>query len=421
MASDQTDNTIQRTGVACQICGHSGLARLLDLGYQPLCNDYLPANEAPAPRTFYPLCVYYCEKCSLAQLGHVIPTEETFGDQYTYLTGSSKTLVEYYGALAQQLKQRFNLNTGDVVVEIGSNDGTFLKSFRSLGLNPLGIEGSPQALAISQNEGIPTIDRFFGTGSAKSVKERLPQGSKIKLVVAMNVLAHTDNVNELLAELAELMDEDTVFVSSCHWLIALIRNFEFDTIYHEHLRYYTMRSLMGVLRRQGLHVFDAELTDFYGGSVLGYAKLQKLPATKGLTAILEQEEHINVPESLTDMKNTLIQNKSRLLELLANLKTSGKRVIGVGAPMKASTLLNFYGITPDLVEYIAEVNELKVGTLVPGVQIPVIHEDAVFEDPPDYAILLSWNMASHLIRNYRANGFKGKFIMPVPEPEVIND
>jgi hypothetical protein len=394
---------------------------LLDLGYQPLCNDYLPANEAPTSRIFYPLCIYYCESCSLAQLGYVIPTEDTFGEQYTYLTGSSKSLIEYYDGLAEQLSQQFDLSPGDVVVDIGSNDGTFLKSLRSQGLNPLGIEGSPQAAAISIKEGIPTISRFFGVGSAKEVKERLPQGAKIKLVIAMNVLAHTDNINEFLTELKELMDEDTIFISSSHWLIALIRNFEFDTIYHEHLRYYTMHSLMGLLERHGLHMFDGELTDFYGGSILGYSKLQSLPHTERLNEILNQEDQTDVSESLIGMKNTLIKNKSRLLTMLVDLKASGKRVIGVGAPMKASTLLNFYGITPDLVEYIAEVNELKVGTLVPGVQIPVIHEDAVFEDPPDYAILLSWNMATPIIRNYRENGFKGKFIMPVPVPEVIDD
>jgi hypothetical protein len=416
-----TNSVIQGPPIICQSCGADGLTNLLDLGYQPLCNDYLPASGAPSSRTFYPLCVYYCQKCSLAQLGYVIPTKDTFGEQYTYLTGSSKSLIEYYEALADQLKDQFSLQPGDSVVEIGSNDGTFLKPFQALGLNTLGIEGSPQAAAISVKEGIPTIDRFFGTGSVEAARQRLPQGSKIKLVIAMNVLAHTDNINDFVAEITALMDEDTIFISSCHWLVALIQNFEFDTIYHEHLRYYTMHSLIGVLERHGLHIFDGEITDFYGGSILGYAKLQQLPPTSGLTDILEQEDQIDVPGSLTHMKNTLIQNKSRLLSMLVDLKQDGKRVIGVGAPMKASTLLNFYGITPDLVEYIAEVNELKVGTLVPGVQIPVIHEDRVFEDPPDYAILLSWNMAKPIIRNYRANGFKGKFIMPVPEPEVIND
>ena len=176
MGSDLGGNVIEGIGVTCQICGYGNLESLLDLGYQPLCNDYLSANDAPSSRTFYPLCVYYCEKCSLAQLGYVIPTEETFGEQYTYLTGSSRTLVEYYEALAQQLNQRFNLSSGDVVVEIGSNDGTFLKAIRSQGLSPIGIEGSPQAAAVSMKEGIPTIDRFFGAGSANAVKKTASAG-----------------------------------------------------------------------------------------------------------------------------------------------------------------------------------------------------------------------------------------------------
>ena len=405
----------------CQVCKKPGLERLLDLGYQPLCNDFLPSTQAPSAHTFYPLCMYYCTWCSLAQLGYVIPTENAFGEQYTYLTGSSRTLVDYYNALAQQLNDQFNLSPGDVVVEIGSNDGTFLKALQEFGLAVLGVEGSPQASSVSLKGGIPTIDRFFGTDSAKAIKDQLPQGSKIKLVIAMNVLAHTDNINEFLAEIKELMGQDAVFITSCHWLIELIRKFEFDTIYHEHLRYYTLHSLMQVLEQHGVYIFDAEITEFYGGSILGYSKVDSQPRSSRLTDILIQENQVNVPESLTEMKNTLIKNKSKLLAMLIDLKMAGKRVIGIGAPMKASTLLNFYGITPDLVEYIAEVNELKVGTVVPGVRIPVIHENRVFDDPPDYAILLSWNMASHIIQNYRNMGYTGKFIMPVPEPEVIDE
>jgi len=409
------------TTLQCQVCHASELETLLDLGYQPLCNEFLPQSDAPSPHTFYPLCVYYCHICSLAQLGYVIPTEDTFGEQYTYLTGSSRTLIDYYDALAEQLYSQFKLSPGDSIVEIGSNDGTFLKSLKSHGLNVLGVEGSPQSAALALKENLPTIDSFFGTGSAKKIRGRLPSGSKIKLIIAMNVLAHTDNINEFLSEIQDLMDEETIFISSCHWLVALIRNFEFDTIYHEHLRYYTMHSLMHLLEQYGLHAFDAEVTEFYGGSILGYSKMQSQPPSDRLSKILAEEDEVDVPASLTDMKDTLIHNKSKLLAMLIELKLAGKRVIGVGAPMKASTLLNFYGITPDLVEYIAEVNELKVGTVVPGVRVPVIHEDKVFEDPPDYAILLSWNMAKHIIRNYRANGYKGKFIMPVPDPEVIDE
>lgn len=407
-------------GVQCQVCNRSGLKPLLDLGYQPLCNDFLPSTETAKPQTFFPLCLYYCDPCSLVQLGYVIPTEETFGEQYTYLTGSSRSLVEYYEALAKQLMDQLDLKPGDVVVEMGSNDGTFLKHLQAFGLEVLGIEGSPKAASLAIEAGIPTIDKFFGAGSGKTVKERLPAGSKIKLVIAMNVLAHTDNIGEFLGELQGFMDEDSVFISSSHWLIELIRKSEFDTIYHEHLRYYTMHSLTKILEQHGLHIYDGEVTDFYGGSIIGYSKISPEPPTDRLKDILAQEDEIDVPQSLIDMKTTLIKNKSKLLAMLQGFKAENKRIIGVGAPMKASTLLNFYGITPDLLDYVAEVNELKVGTVVPGVRIPVIHEDFVFEDQPDYAILLSWNMATPIIRNYRKMGYKGKFIMPVPVPEVIH-
>ena len=181
-----------------------------------------------------------------------------------------------------------------------------------------------------------------------------------------------------------------------------------------------MHSLTKILEQQGLYIYDGEVTDFYGGSIIGYSKIRPEPPTDRLKDILDQEVQIDVQESLIDMKATLIKNKSNLLAMLQGFKSENKRIIGVGAPMKASTLLNFYGITPDLLDYIAEVNELKVGTVVPGVRVPVIHEDFVFEDQPDYAILLSWNMAAPIIRNYRKMGYKGKFIMPVPDPEVIH-
>jgi hypothetical protein len=421
MSGATISNKLDSAEISCQGCDNSGLEPLLDLGYQPLCNDFLPTTSALSAQTFYPLCLYHCSGCSLVQLGYVIPTTEAFGEQYTYLTGSSRSLVEYYVALAERLKNEYHLEPGDVVVEMGSNDGTFLKALKAYGLNVLGVEGSTQAAALALADDIPTIDRFFGKGSTEEIKERLPQGSKIRLVIAMNVLAHTDNINEFVGELNELMDEDTVFLSSSHWLIELIRKLEFDTIYHEHLRYYTMHSLMTVLERHGLYVYDAEVTDFYGGSIMGYAKKIPQPPSNRLSDILNQEDEVDVKESLILMKNTMIKNKARLLSMLIDLKTNGKRVIGIGAPMKASTLLNFYGITPDLLEYVAEVNQLKVGTVVPGVRIPVVHEDQVFEDPPDYAVLLTWNMARYIIPNYRKMGYNGKFIMPVPEPEVIDE
>lgn len=403
----------------CQGCGAVGLERILDLGYQPLCNEFMPAGDAPRPQTFYPLCLCFCHKCSLAQLDYVIPTVETFGDQYTYLTGSSDSLIKYYSEMADKLKEKFNLQSGDTVVEIGSNDGTFLKAFRSLGMNVLGIDGATVSSGIAMADDIPVIQQFFGQGSAATIRERLPTGTSVRLILAMNVLAHTDNINEFLAEATKLMDPDTVFVSQSHWLADLARKYEFDTIYHEHLRYYTLKSLTSLFHSHGLGIEDAEVTDFYGGSILTFAKKSAGSRSERLMSILAEEEQVDVIQSLRNLKQVLITNRVRLLSLLVDLRNSQKRVAGIGAPMKASTLLNFYGVTSDLVEYIGEVNQFKIGTVVPGVRIPVVDEEILFQEQPDYALILSWNMADFLIPKFRSRGYKGKFIIPVPQVEVI--
>lgn len=405
--------------LVCQVCGSGGLERLLDLGYHPLCNEFSPAGDAPGPQMFYPLCVCFCHQCSLAQLDYVVPTEVAFGDQYTYLTGSSESLIKYYSELARKLVDKFSLRAGDTVIEIGSNDGTFLKAFQALGLDVLGIDGARKSSDIALADGVPVIQQFFSQGITPAVQERLKPGSRIGLILAMNVLAHTADINDLLAGVTQLMEPGTVFVSQSHWLAALTRNFEFDTIYHEHLRYYTLKSLMRLFERHGLGIEDAEITDFYGGSILAYAKNQGSGTSEALRSILAEEDEADVVQSLRDMKQVLLTNRARLLNLLTDIRDSGKRVAGIGAPMKASTLLNYYGVTADLVEYLGEVNQLKVGTVVPGVRVPVVHEDVLFQEQPDYALILSWNMADFLIPKFRGRGYKGKFILPVPSVKVI--
>lgn len=420
MAVNQLEMNMDATTPICQSCGSVDLEQVLDLGYQPLCNEFMPGDATNGPQTYFPLCLCYCHSCSLVQLDYVIPTEYTFGNQYTYLTGSSKSLVDYYSAMAKKLVGKLGLNPGDIVLEIGSNDGTFLKEFQTLGMQVLGIEGARHSSAIAADQGIPIIDGFFGKGTAAKVREQLPSGSTVRLVLAMNVLAHTDNINEFLPEVAELMGPETDFVSQSHWLAAMVRNFEFDTIYHEHLRYYTLKSLMNLFTRHGLAVHDAETTDFYGGSVLAYSSKLNQSPTARMKTILNDEESLDILGSLKNMKHELLNNKARLMNLLVDLRNQGKRVVGIGAPMKASTLLNFYGVTSDLVAYLGEVNHLKVGTVVPGVRIPVVHEDVLFQEQPDYALLLSWNMSEFLLPKFRSSGYQGKFILPVPSVEVID-
>ena len=283
----------------------------------------------------------------------------------------------------------------------------------------LGIDGANQSTNIAVREGIPVVQDFFGQGSADTIREQLPTGSRVALILGMNVLAHTANINEFIHEVSKLMEPDTTFISQSHWLAALTRNYEFDTIYHEHLRYYTLNSLMNLFRGHGLTIEDAEITDFYGGSILAFATKSGKSPSDGMMSIMAEEEQVDVVRSLRDMNQVLLSNRAILLNLLVDIRKSGKRVVGAGAPMKASTLLNFYGVTSDLVDYLGEVNHLKIGTTVPGVRIPVVHEDVLFDEEPEYALLLSWNMSDFLIPKFRSRGYKGKFILPVPRIEVF--
>lgn len=361
----------------------------------------------------------YCKNCSLVQLSYVISTERVFADQYTYLTGTTKSLVEYFDNLANELVRKFGLRKGDIVIDIGSNDGTFLKSFMKLEMNVLGIEGSPKPVAVANANGVKTINNFFGKGISELVIKNLNDSSRVKLITAMNVLAHTDNINDFLEEVKKLMTKDTVFVSQSHYLVKLLENLEFDTVYHEHLRYYTLTSLMKLFSKHNFKIFDAQQSKFYGGSILVYADMNKKPASTNLDSILKFEQGINVKEKFDKMKAMLEKNKLELLQLLFDIKKQGKTAVGIGAPMKASTFLNFYKITPDLLKYLAEVNPLKINTISPGVHIPVVDEEIVFREQPDYALILSWNVADDIIKSYRNKGYRGKFIIPIPSVRII--
>ncbi len=403
----------------CQVCGSSELKEVLNLGLQPLCNEFKPASLLNTPEVYYPLSLAYCTSCDLVQLSYVISTNQVFGEQYTYLTGSTKPLVDYYDELAAKLVKRFDLVKGDLVVDIGSNDGTFLKAFKRFGLEVLGIEGTPKAAAIAIDGGIPTINRFFGKGMSDLVKKEVSDPGRIKLITAMNVLAHSDNINDFINEIRQLMNPGTIFISQSHYLHALLENLQFDTIYHEHLRYYSLKSIAKLFSRHGLVAFDADFTKIYGGSIIVYASLQEIAPQINLSKMMMHEHEIDIIKEFQDMKTLILKNKAELLSLLIGCQKRGEHVIGVGAPMKASTLLNFYGITPDLVDYLAEVNPLKIGTFSPGVRIPVLDERLISYEHVDYAIILSWNIADQIMEAYRRKGFKGKFIIPIPTMRIV--
>lgn len=399
----------------CQVCAGPLSPPLLDLGYQPLCNQLITSPEQP--QVHYPLAVHRCEPCDLVQLGYVLPTERVFGDQFAYLTGSSQGAVKYFDSLAARLMASTGARAGEAVVDIGSGDGTFLRPFQAAGCEVLGVEGAELPSDLARAAGIPTVPYFLRKGAARRILDRLEH--PIRLVTAMNVLAHTDHINDVCAEIRALMNEGTTLVVQNHWLRDLLVKSSFDTIYHEHLRYFSLASLTKLLRRHDIHVYAAEPVDYYGGSFIAYATTQVRLREAKLRRLLDEEAEVHDRLSWHILRGIILTRRHEILTELTLARLEGKRVLGIGAPMKATTLLNVYGIGHDLMECVAETNQLKVGKAIPGVGIPIVNEDSLDVSEYQVAVVLSWNWADAIMAKYRARGFTGKFVIPGPTLRIV--
>ncbi len=402
----------------CQLCGKQSLKLVLDLGEQPICNSLLSKQNLKEHEAVYPLRLYVCTSCWLAQLQKSAPQEEVFGSNYNYLSGTSKELVSYFKGFADKLKAEVKLGKSDLVVDIGGNDGTLLANFKDTGALLLNVEPTPLPAKACKERGIKTLERYFDTRAAEYISKYM---GKAKVVLAFNVLAHCYDVKDFLSGVKTILAEDGVFITQSHYLPALIEQLEFDTIYHEHLRYYTLTTLSKLLSLHRLYVCHAEINDVYGGSILTYCSTANTRDDRTDIPIIASEKKYRKLSTYLDFHDQVVNNAFRLINYLRNLKASGKRIVGVGAPMKSATLLNYCGIGTSLLDYLTEVNPLKIGKLSPGTRIPIVDEEEMFKNPPDYGLLLSWNFAEEIVRKLRAKGFKGGFIHPIPQFHVINE
>jgi hypothetical protein len=402
----------------CQLClSENSLIQILDLGEQPICNAVLSEEVLDATESFYPLKLYICENCYLLQLKDVIPAKTVFCTDYNYLSGTTTALVAYFQTLAARIISQFNVKNSDFVCDIGSNDGTFLGGFRNFKINVIGVEPTPIPAKMANDKGILTVQEFFKESVGKQLAVKY---GCMKVVTAMNVLAHNNDVHSFLNGVSELMNEDSIFISQSHYLGALIEKLEYDTVYHEHLRYYSLKTLKTLFDMHGLHLFHAELNEIYGGSILCFCSKKEFPMSKDTQKILKEEIKYQSLSTYLDFGQKVRVNGEALLKLLTKLKGDGNRIVGIGAPMKSSTLLNYCHVGPNILDYLAEVNPLKIGKYLPGVHIPIVDEKTLYDSPPDYAMILSWNVSKDIIANLRKNGYHGKFIVPIPQPKIIN-
>jgi SAM-dependent methyltransferase len=402
---------------ACLACGSKERELVLDLGRTPLANSNVLPERAGAAEPRYPLQLLFCRACGLVQLSELVPPELLFSD-YVYMTGASSTMVAHFGAFAVDAVRRFALGPRDLVVEIASNDGTLLAAFRALGVRVLGIEPAANLCRVAEEKSVESLARFFSETGARTLRE---ERGPAALVCGNNVLAHVPDLLGVLRGARILTEPAGVVSIEVPWLFHLVERLEYDTVYHEHLSYFSLGALAGAFARAGLALFDVQELAVHGGSLrlLARAGVEHGPA---LAPFLARERALGLERAETyhAFARRVAANRTALRALLERLRAGGRRIAAYGAPAKGNTLLNYCGIGPELVEYTVDRNPMKVGKLTPGAHLPIRPVPVLAEDCPDYALILPWNIADEIVAQeaaYRGKG--GRFLVPIPEPKVL--
>lgn len=402
----------------CQICSSKNLEMVLRYGNQPIVQAYLTEKLLLQPEITYPLNLVYCRACGLLQLDYIPDPKIVFPKNYPYRTGLTNMLIRNFRELADYAIPNCNLKSGDLAIDIGSNDGTLLKGFKEKGMRVLGVEPTDAAKDANKNN-IPTIQAFFTKEVAKSI---LKKYGKAKLITATNVFAHINNAPELAKNISSLLDKNGVFISESQYFLDTFEKTELDCVYHEHIRFYTLKPLIKLLSDAGLTAVDAQRISAAGGSVRVFAKKGKHPQSKNIKELISKEKRAGMYDikKLRNFSQKAVNAKRALVNLVLECAKNG-RVAGLGSPARANTLLNFTHLDKDILDYLCEKSgSPKIGLLTPGTHIPVMDEKKLFEEQPEYLLILSWHIGEELIKIMRRLGYKGKFIMPLPEPKIIN-
>ena len=416
----ENGSTVHRKREECRGCGSRELHRFLALGPTPLANSFLADPVEFAAERSYPLDVYLCERCSLVQLLDVIDPEVLFRE-YIYVTGTSSTIAEHNRRYAKAVVDHLGAGPADTIMEVASNDGSLLRCFRELGVRTLGIEPAKNIAAIARSTGIETVDEFFGLDLARRLRaERGPA----KAVIGNNVLAHVDDTRGFLAGFRELLGPDGMAITEVPYLGELVDRLEYDTVYHEHLCYFSITALMNLCASVGLSIRRIDHVPVHGGSIRVWAARAEGHGGHApeVTAAAAAERGRGLTDAATfdRFAADVSANRDAIRGLLKSIRERGATIAAYGAPAKGNTLLNYCGLTADDLPWTVDRNPLKVGRYTPGSHIPVLPVEALVERQPDYALILAWNFADEIIeqqREYVERG--GRFIVPVPEPRII--
>ncbi len=402
----------------CRSCGKSGLELILSLGQTPLANALLSSEQLNHPEPKYPLDLAFCPHCTLVQITETVPPEKLFRE-YLYFSSFSDTVLENARQIAHRLTAELQLNQSSLVVEIASNDGYLLQYYQQQGIPVLGIEPAANIARVAREQrGINTICEFFGEKLAISLRN---QDQQADLIHAHNVLAHVPDLNGFVAGISQLLKPRGIAIIEVPYIKDLIYNVEFDTIYHEHLCYFSLTALDRLFQRHGLSIINVEKLPIHGGSLRIFAG-QQGAASEVVEQILQDESQwgVDLLEFYQKFAADVEQLRRQLLEILRQLKTQNQRLAAYGASAKGSTLLNYFGIGQETIDFVVDRSTVKQGLYTPGTHLPIYPPEKLLKIMPEYVLMLTWNFADEILSQqaeYRQLG--GKFIIPIPKLKII--
>ena len=403
----------------CRICSSNNLKMILDLGEQPPSNSFIDKNELNSLESKFPLRLFWCKDCYLVQLLDIVDKEYLFKN-YFYMTSASKPIVEHFKKYAQDVFQEFLQKDDSFVVEIGSNDGSLLKEFKKLGASILGIEPATNLSELANQSNITTKNTFFSS----QVSKEIIKSRHASVVIANNVIAHIEDLQDLMSGIKTLIGNHGVFIFEVPYLVDLIKNLEFDTVYHEHLSYFSILPLLKLVKQFGLEIFDIRKQSVHGGTLrIFVSKQNNFEVSSSIDDFINSEYELGLDKNLIydSFSEKIKKLKIQLKELLVELKKENKSLFGYGASAKGNVLLNYCKIDNTILDFIIDTTPIKQGKYTPGTHIPVYSPDKILDEGDgSIALLLAWNYKSQILakeNQFRANG--GKFLLPIPQPELI--